>query len=115
MPPPFFQRMMAHKFKPLTRKYKSYLPNYLDDWIITMPGEEEGLKLHQQITHKFLNLLQRLSYFLKLSKCEFEKTSIKFLGWLITQEGITIDPSKVAGLLQWPRQLRNIKEVRYTL
>jgi len=107
--------MMACKFKPLTRKYESYLSNYLDNWIIAMPGEEEGLKLHQQITHKFLDLIQQLSYFLKLGKCEFEKTSIEFLGWLITQKGITIDLSKVAGLSQWPRQLCNIKEVRYTL
>jgi len=45
-PPPFFQRMMAHEFESLTRKYKSYLSNYLNNWIITMPGEEEGLKLH---------------------------------------------------------------------
>jgi len=76
--------MMVYEFKPLTRKYESYLSNYLNNWIIAMPGEEEGLKLHQQITHKFLDLLQQLSYFLKLGKCEFEKTSIKFLGWLIT-------------------------------
>ncbi len=37
------------------------------------------------------------------------------MGWLITQEGITVDPSKVAGLSQWPRQLHNVKEVRCTL
>ncbi len=60
--PPFFQRMMACKFEPLTRKYESYLSNYLNDWIIATPGEEEGLKLHWQITHKFLDLLQQLCY-----------------------------------------------------
>ena len=29
--------------------------------------------------------------------------------------GITVDPSKVAGLVSWPRQLRNVKELQYTL
>ena len=65
--------------------------------------------------HKFLNLMEDLSYFLKLSKCEFEHTTIKFLGWLITREGIMVDPSKAAGLAEWPRRLQNVKEVHWTL
>src|SRR6266851_4835899 len=113
--PPFFQRMMACEFAPIVQKYEPYLSNYLDDWIIATPGGEEGLQLHRQITHKFLELLQKLSYFLKLRNCEFEQSSIKFLGWLVTQEGITIDPSKAEGLAQWPRQLKNLKELRHTL
>ena len=44
--PPFFQWMMAKEFAPLLQKYKPYLSNYLDNWIIAMPGGEEGLKLH---------------------------------------------------------------------
>jgi len=104
--PPFFQCMMAQEFQLLMWQYEPYLSNYLDDWIIAMPGGEEGLKLHRQITHQFLNLLQKLSYFLKLSKCEFECNQVEFLGWLIMPEGITIDPSKAARLANWPRRLR---------
>ena len=39
---PFFQQMMAKEFAPLLQKYEPYLSNYLDDWIIAMPGGEEG-------------------------------------------------------------------------
>ena len=106
---------MSHEFQPLIQKYEPYLSNYLDDWIIATPGGEEGLVLHRQITHEFLELLQKLLYFLKLRNCEFEQSSIKFLGWLVTQEGITIDPSKAKGLAQWPRQLKNLKELHHTL
>ena len=113
--PLFFQQMMSCEFQPLIQKYKPYLLNYLDNWIITTPGGEEGLALYRQITHEFLKLLQKLSYFLKLRKCEFEQSSIKFLGWLVMQEGITIDPSKAKGLAQWPRQLKNLKELHCTL
>jgi len=109
--PPFFQRMMAREFQLLICQYEPYLSNYLDDWIITTLDRKEGLALHWEITHTFLNLLQKLSYFLKLSKCKFEKDRIKFLGWLIMPDGITVDPSKVVGLASWPRQLRNIKEL----
>jgi len=82
--PPFFQRMMAKEFQPLMQKYKAYLSNYLDNWIIATPGGDKGLALHCQITHEFLDLMERLLYFLKLRKCEFEHPSMEFLGWLIT-------------------------------
>jgi hypothetical protein len=112
--PPFFQQIMAKKFQPLMRQYEPYLSNYLDDWIIATPGGE-GLALHQQIMHAFLDHLQKLLYFLKLGKCKFEKTSVEFLGWLVTLEGVTIDLSKAAGLANWPQKLQNMKEVRQTL
>lgn len=96
--PPFFQQMMACKFQPLMQKYEPYLSNYLDDWIIATPKGDEGLTLYQKITHEFLDLLQKLSYCLKLSKCKFEQPTVKFLGWLVMSEGITVDPSKAEGL-----------------
>lgn len=100
--PPFFQRMMAREFTPVVVKYEQYLSNYLDDWIVAVPGGEEGLRLHRCIMHEFLDLMERLSYFLKLGKCEFERTKIEFLGWAISCKGIMVDPSKVAGLADWP-------------
>lgn len=113
--PPFFQRMMAREFSPIMQKYESYLSNYLDDWIVATPGGQEGLRLHRQIMHEFLDLMEKLSYFLKLKKCEFERPKVEFLGWSITKDGITVDPSKAKGLAEWPRQLRNLKELRRTL
>jgi hypothetical protein len=103
---------MAKEFAPLLQKYKPYLFNYLDDWIIAMLGGEEGLKLHWNIVHKFLDLMEKLSDFLKLGKCKFETTKTKFLGWLITAEGITVDSAKASGLANWPRKLHNLKELR---
>jgi len=65
--------------------------------------------------HDFLDLMEKLSYFLKLGKCEFEKSSVEFLGWLVTKEGVTVDPSKAVGLAEWPCKLHNLKELRQTL
>jgi len=113
--PPFFQRMMAKEFTPLVQWYEPYLSNYLDDWIAATLGGVEGLELHQHIMHKFLDLMEKLSYLLKLGKCEFECTKVKFLGWLITSDGITVDPLKATRLTEWPRKLRNVKKVWQTL
>jgi len=57
--------------------------------------------LHCFIVHEFLNQMERLSYFLKLGKCKFKRLTVEFLGWLVMKEGITMDPSKAAGLVEW--------------
>jgi hypothetical protein len=33
----------------------------------------------------------------------------------LNYDGITIDPSKIKGLMEWPRTLKNVKEVRKIL
>ncbi|KAL5543209.1 hypothetical protein UlMin_010919 [Ulmus minor] len=39
--------------------------------------------------------------FAKREKCEFWMTEVKFLGHVISQEGIYIDPSKIEAILRW--------------
>ncbi len=48
---------------------------------------------------------------LKPSKCSFEVTEIDFLGLCLTQHGITIAPDKLLAIADWPRNLRNLKEL----
>ena len=38
-----------------------------------------------------------------------------FLGMWLNRDGITIDPRKIKGLTDWPRTLKNVKEVRKVL
>jgi hypothetical protein len=40
---------------------------------------------------------------------------ITLLGWLVTGEGLHIDPSKVTGISKWPRMLTSVKQVHKTL
>jgi RNase H-like domain found in reverse transcriptase len=55
------------------------------------------------------------SFFLKLSKCKFEQSSINYLGIHVERGIICIDPMKRKGLTQWPRTLSTVKEVWSTL
>ena len=38
-----------------------------------------------------------------------------FLGMRLNHHGITIDPLKIKGLTDWPRELKNVKEIRKVL
>ena len=59
--------------------------------------------------------MEKKSYFLKVSKTKFEEPQMEILGWQVGAGGIRIDPSKVAGIRDWPCQLKDVKQVQSTL
>ena len=46
-----------------------------------------------------------------MSKCEFGKTSLIYLGHIVGGGELKIEPSKVKVILEWPK-LNNVTEVR---
>jgi hypothetical protein len=81
--PSVFQRAMYRDMHPLLLKYPQHIANLMDDWAIAMTNTPEGQALHKEIVYAFLELLETHSYFLKASKCIFEKDHIDFLGFQI--------------------------------
>ena len=57
-----------------------------------------------------MELLRQHNLSLKPEKCEFEKSSVEYLGVIISHNSIKMDPVKVAGVAEWP-VLSNRKEV----
>ena len=39
----------------------------------------------------------------KFSKCEFWLREVQFLGHVVSNEGIKVDPSKIEAVLNWDR------------
>jgi hypothetical protein len=113
--PSVFQRAMYRDMRPLLLKFPENTANLMDDWAIAMDNTPEGQALHQQIVHMFLDLLEKHSYFLKVSKCVFEQDHIDFLGFQIRAGCAQIDPIKLEGISQWPEELRSKKEIRQVL
>src|ERR1700755_1329095 len=87
----------------------------MDNWGIAMDATTEGWKLHTKIVHKFLDQMEAKSYYLKASKTKFEQPQMELLGWQVGGDGMRIDLSKVAGIAEWPRELKNVKQVQSTL
>jgi hypothetical protein len=107
--PASFQVFANKLFGPLQQKYGKWFRNYMDDEQIgTYLGEKE---LHKQIIKDFLKICQENSLHLKLSKSVFIAPEIVFLSMHISSQGVSINPSKTAGITEWPRTLKNHKEV----
>jgi hypothetical protein len=64
--------------------------------------------------HQVLDKLKKNDLYLKLEKCEFKKEEIKYLGMIVGQNKIWMDPGKLKGITDWPVP-QNPTEVRQFL
>ena len=58
-----------------------------------------------------LSILQENQFYAKLSKCDFWLKEVSFLGHVINEKGVMVDPQKIEGVANW-KQPQNVKEVR---
>ncbi|XP_016192201.1 uncharacterized protein LOC107633081 [Arachis ipaensis] len=72
-----------------------------------------GLTNAPAIFMDYMNRVFRpiLDKFVVLSKCEFWKKEVKFLGHVVSKGGIVVDPSKVEAVMEWERPT-TVTEVR---
>jgi hypothetical protein len=79
---------------------------YIDDILIFSWTEEDHF-LHVKL---ILERQRQHKIFSKLSKCEFNRASLPFIGHVVGQNGVEIQPRKVQALAEWPR-LTTVTEV----
>ncbi len=94
--PTTFQWMMNDIFKDLI--VSGAVTVYLDDILIMSKTKKE----HRQITHEVLKVLQKNKLFLKAEKCKFETLEMEYLGVIISEGSIRMDPVKIARIAEWP-------------
>ena len=80
---------------------------FFDDILIYSHSYEEHLDHLTQV----LELLQAHQWKLKLSKCVFAQRSISYLGHVITESGVAIDPDKITTVTTWPTPV-SVRDVR---
>src|ERR1700759_4919160 len=103
--PATFQTMMNEIFQDLISE--RVVAIYMDDILIYTKTKEE----HDRVTRLVLERLREHKLYLKAKKCEFCKTKVEYLGMIISENSVEMDPTKVAGVRDWPVPT-NIKEVQ---
>ena len=56
---------------------------------------------HEEHLRIILLLLWEHQLYAKFSKCEFWLKEVKFLGHVISSQGVTVDPEKVEAVMGW--------------
>ena len=71
---------------------------YMDDIMIY----SETLEEHVVHVRKVLQKLLDNKLYASLEKCEFHKDQISFLGYIISSNGIAMEPDRVSSIVDWP-------------
>ena len=80
---------------------------YLDDVIIFSETQEEYTKQVRKVLTKLWGAQLQAD----IKKSEFNVRKTKFLGLIISQDGIEMDPDKVKTILEW-EQPQNLTDVQ---
>lgn len=80
---------------------------YLDDIIIISRTFEEHVALLDRVLEK----LQFANLTINLSKCQFFRSKLRYLGYIVDSQGLRTDPDKVEAILNYPTP-KNRKEVK---
>jgi hypothetical protein len=63
------------------------------------------------VVKEVLDTLWKHKLFLKPEKCRFEQTKIEYLGLIISENQVKMDPVKMQGITDWPTP-RKVKDVQ---
>jgi len=87
---------------------KSHAFAYLDDIVIVTSTFEE----HLEWLDRVLNKISAAGFTINSEKCEFCRSQVRYLGFIIVQRGgLTVDPEKIKPILKYPVP-RNLKQLR---
>jgi hypothetical protein len=102
--PSTFQGLINDIFKPYLRKCVLV---FFNDILIYNKNLQNHLK-HLKVV---LELLQQHQLYAKLSKCHFGCQEVEYLGHVISEDGVKVDPNKIDAMLKW-HVPRNHKALR---
>ncbi|XP_076947746.1 uncharacterized protein LOC143619783 [Bidens hawaiensis] len=96
----------------MNRICKLYLDKFfivfIDDILIYSKTKED----HQAHLRTILETLRKEKLYAKFSKCEFWLYEVQFLGHIVNEKGIQVDPAKIEAITKWekpktPTQVRS--------
>lgn len=102
--PSTFQRLMEKCMGDMNLKE---VVVFLDDLIVFSKTLED----HEARLTKVLNHLKEYGLKLSPEKCRFFQSSVRYLGHVVSEQGVETDPEKIAALKTWPVP-QHLKELK---
>jgi transposase InsO family protein len=101
--PATFQTLMNTIFA----DFNEFVIVYLDDVLIFSRNIEE----HRVHVRRVLERLRQHQLYANREKCEFGRTSMHFLGHVVSKDGISMDSSKLDDVRKWPIP-KSVEDIR---
>ncbi|CAB0044553.1 unnamed protein product [Trichogramma brassicae] len=81
--------------------------DFVDDWLIVSPNIEQHIRDLDEV----LTRINRENVTINFDKFELTRKSIRFIGFILTPEGIRIDPAKTEAIQKFPPP-QNVTQVK---
>ena len=92
--PAVFMDLMNRVCKPYLDKFVII---FIDDILIYFKSKVD----HEKHLRLILGLLKEEQLYAKFSKCEFWLKEVQFLGHIVNDKGIHVDPAKIEAVKNW--------------
>ena len=94
--------------KILAEKLDIFLIVYLDDIFIYTEDQGQG---HMEAIRWVLEILRKNDLFANLKKCRFHKDKVRFLGYVVSSQGIRMEDERIEIVRNWlePKSVRDIQ------
>jgi hypothetical protein len=80
---------------------------FIDDILIYSMNREE----HEEHLRIVLQVLREHQPYAKFSKCDFFQKQIHYLGHVLYEEGVVVDPDKIRSIMEWPTS-KDVSDIR---
>jgi hypothetical protein len=80
---------------------------FIDDIEIYSKNREE----HEEHLKLLLQVLREHQLYAKFSKCDFFHKQVHYLGHVILEEGVAVDPGNIISIMEWPT-LKDVSDIR---
>jgi hypothetical protein len=81
---------------------------FIDNILIYSKNREE----HEEHLRLVLQVLREHQLYAKFSKCDFFQKQIHYLGDVISEKGVVVDPDKIRYIMEWPTP-KVVSDIRY--
>jgi hypothetical protein len=102
--PAAFQRFMNDIFSDLL---DVHVIIYLDDILIYSDNPSD----HKKHVREVLRRLRQHGLYVRPDKCHFSSDTVEYLGFILSKDGLKMDPSKVQTIQDWPEP-RKVKDIQ---
>lgn len=102
--PATWQRLIDSVLGP---ELEPYVLVYLDDIVIVSKTFEDHLRILEEVFRR----LREAKLTISIEKCQFCRSELKYLGYVVDKNGLHCDPDKMKAMLEIPSP-KTVKEVR---
>ena len=84
----------------MAKKLDVFVIVYLDDILIYTEDEGQG---HVESVQWVLDFLTKNDLFVNLKKCQFYQDEVRFLGYVVSAQGVRMEDEKIKTVKNWPK------------